>query len=326
MFRYVVSAIAFLAVVILGLSSGGKLPKYLDIPSVGLLMVCTFGMTLVSHTLREMKEAFVNAFEGSENRSDLLAALYFWKSVIRNFLVAGCLGSLIGAISIVANLSNPKDLGPATGMCMLTTLYAGLFACILPLPAIYTIKQSLAVSSPKTSESGSVTRPSIAQILAGYILYVGTILVTIWLGGCSLLHFADASALLIVLGGTFAIGVVAAKAGKGNLESRLYGWQLVSAAFFVLALAGSAAGFIGMVSTLVDPARIGPAMAIVALSPFYGLFGASLISFPMEDRTCKALGRYETFSFSQAVWHGLPILTLFWLIASLLTLMSSLTN
>ncbi len=132
--------------------------------------------------------------------------------------------------------------------------------------------------------------------------------------------------MLIVFGGTFAISIVVIGVNGRDACSRLYGWQFVSVAFFVTALVGAVAGYVAMVVGSTEPSQIGPAMAIVLLSPLYALLAAGVISFPMEDRYAKATGTYEMFSASQAVWYGLPLLTIFWLIAGLTTLFFSITQ
>ena len=199
---------------------------------------------------------------------------------------------------------------------------AAVLAAIGPTPAIYSIKRRL-TSFSETCRENTSGNASRIQTVIGYLLYIGIIFGTM---GKDVYSFIDSASMLIVLGGTFAIRLTAMGKNGQSVESKLHGWQLISVAFLITAFIGGIVGFIEMVVTFPEPSQIGPAMALVVLSPFFAMLGASLISFPMEDRCAKSLGEYEPFSFSQAVWYGLPLLTMFWLVAGLVTLMFSLAG
>ena len=43
-------------------------------------------------------------------------------------------GTLIGLVQMLANMSNPQDIGPAMAVALLTTLYGALIANLVCLP------------------------------------------------------------------------------------------------------------------------------------------------------------------------------------------------
>ncbi|MFH1738965.1 MAG: hypothetical protein ABIH23_08135, partial [bacterium] len=296
--RFTFSAILFLILVGLGMGNMGLPSAFINAPSIGFVLIGAFALTLMSFSIKEIRTAFSDAFKDAGSAENPTASLYLWKCILRNILMAGVTGNLLGSVLMLAKLDDPKALGPATGIALLTTLYAAVFAAIGPVPAIYSIRRRL----PNLSETFGENvheRAYLAQRVLGYLLYVGIVFGTM---GKEILSFVDFASMLIVLGGTFAIGLTALGGNGRNVESKLHACQLASVAFLITAFIGGVVGFIEMVRTFSEPSQIGPGMAIVMLSPFLGMLGASLISFPMEDRCAKTLGEYAPFSFSQAVW------------------------
>ncbi len=325
MSQFIIGAILYLVLLTLGIAEVGNLNAYIDIPTIIIDGIGAFLLTLMSFSCREIWNAFKYAFHGTDNREDLYAGMYLWKCVLRNLLVAAGVGNMVGAVIMLARLEDPAAIGPATAVCVLTTLYALILAVLLPIPAMYAIKRRLGGLLGDQPEQTQRTEQNPIRVLAAYILYLLIVLLAMGIGG-NLLTFIDIPSMLIVFGGTFAISIVVIGVNGGDARSKLYGWQFLSVAFFVTALVGAVAGFVAMTASFTEPSEIGPAMAIVLLSPFYALLAAGVISFPMEDKHAKATGTYETFSASQAVWYGLPLLTIFWLIAGLTTLFFSITQ
>ena len=46
----------------------------------------------------------------------------------------GMIGTLVGLVQMLANMSDPSSIGPAMAVALLTTLYGALFANLLAIP------------------------------------------------------------------------------------------------------------------------------------------------------------------------------------------------
>lgn len=140
--------IVFIGLIVVTICLGGgsieSMKDFIDYPSLLVVLVGSLGITMVSFSFEEMGKAFSHAF-GPEGPNDNLAqSAYFWLAVIRNLLVVGALGTLIGLIQILQNLSDPSAIGPLMAIALITLFYGILFSAILPLPAYYIIQRRLA--------------------------------------------------------------------------------------------------------------------------------------------------------------------------------------
>ena len=158
----------------------------------------------------------------------------------------------------------------------------------------------------------------------GYFLYVGCVPLAV-LGGAlpqagnlvglideTVGPFLDVPSVLIVLGGTLALAVTTLGGSARDPRARLARWQQISLVFFMTSLIGGFIGLIGVLVNVNNPNNIGPAMAVLLLSALTALVGASLTSFPMEDRTTKAVLSDETCATVRIVWYALPLAALLW--------------
>lgn len=75
----------------------------------------------------------------------------------------GMIGTLIGLVQMMANMSDPKALGPAMAIALLTTLYGAVIANVLALP----IADKLALRSKQERMTKSLILEGISAIQAG---------------------------------------------------------------------------------------------------------------------------------------------------------------
>ena len=71
----------------------------------------------------------------------------------------GMIGTLIGLVAMLANMDDPKSIGPAMAVALLTTLYGAIFANMFALP----IADKLAI---RRTEEGNVKSLCIDGLLA----------------------------------------------------------------------------------------------------------------------------------------------------------------
>ena len=81
----------------------------------------------------------------------------------------GMIGTLIGLVQMLANMSNPNNIGPAMAVALLTTLYGALLANLVFLP----LADKLALRSQQEQETKNLILDGVIGIsrgLAGLVL------------------------------------------------------------------------------------------------------------------------------------------------------------
>ena len=75
----------------------------------------------------------------------------------------GMIGTLIGLVQMLSNMDDPKQIGPAMAVALLTTLYGAILANMVALP----IADKLAVRSREENNSKSLIIDALLGIQAG---------------------------------------------------------------------------------------------------------------------------------------------------------------
>lgn len=75
----------------------------------------------------------------------------------------GMIGTLIGLVQMLANMDDPKQIGPAMAVALLTTLYGAILATMVALP----IADKLAVRSREENDRKSLIIDALLAIQAG---------------------------------------------------------------------------------------------------------------------------------------------------------------
>jgi len=75
----------------------------------------------------------------------------------------GMIGTLIGLVQMLANMSNPQDIGPAMAVALLTTLYGALIANLVCLP----LADKLALRSQQEQISKNLILDGVLGIARG---------------------------------------------------------------------------------------------------------------------------------------------------------------
>lgn len=75
----------------------------------------------------------------------------------------GMIGTLIGLVQMLANMDDPKQIGPAMAVALLTTLYGAILATMVALP----IADKLAVRSREENDRKSLIIDALLGIQAG---------------------------------------------------------------------------------------------------------------------------------------------------------------
>lgn len=80
---------------------------------------------MVQDTLREKNDLFIEKTETSAG---------VFRAIGEAAPAFGMIGTLVGLIQMLANLSDPSSIGPAMAVALLTTLYGALIASLFALP------------------------------------------------------------------------------------------------------------------------------------------------------------------------------------------------
>ena len=91
------------------------------------------------------------------------AGLNIFKAIGDVAPAMGMIGTLIGLVQMMSNMSDPKSIGPAMAVALLTTLYGAVIANVFALP----IADKLAVRSDEEKLSKSMILESISAIQEG---------------------------------------------------------------------------------------------------------------------------------------------------------------
>lgn len=115
-----VSAAASL--LLFSVAMGGPLSATVDLPSLvfvgGLtaaILVGTHGFSGVFQSIRTL------GFGGTKDDQELAIAFFMHAGGVA--VCAGVMGSLLGYVQMLRNLSDPNTIGPAAAVALLTTLY-----------------------------------------------------------------------------------------------------------------------------------------------------------------------------------------------------------
>lgn len=76
----------------------------------------------------------------------------------------GMIGTLIGLVQMLANMSDPKSIGPAMAVALLTTLYGAMLANLFALP----VSDKLALRSTEERRIKSLILDGLQSIQAGH--------------------------------------------------------------------------------------------------------------------------------------------------------------
>lgn len=91
------------------------------------------------------------------------AGLNIFKAIGDVAPAMGMIGTLIGLVQMMSNMSDPKSIGPAMAIALLTTLYGAVIANVFALP----IADKLAIRSAEEKLTKSMILESISAIQEG---------------------------------------------------------------------------------------------------------------------------------------------------------------
>lgn len=122
--------------ILLGILLGGELNLFFDSPSLTIVLGTTFFFSFAYHSVGETTKAVAAGFS---NESLPAAEAHKHINVLSTMRVlaaaSGLVGTLIGLVNMLANMDDPRSIGPAMAVAILTLFYGVLIAelCLGPL-------------------------------------------------------------------------------------------------------------------------------------------------------------------------------------------------
>lgn len=160
-----------LIMLILGMELGGAVGLFIDYPSLIIVLGTTCFFTFAHHTVRGTVAAFKAALSSQAVTAEEVRRHERVLSTMRILAsAAGVLGSLIGFVNMLANLDDPKNIGPAMAVAMLTLFYGVIIAelCIGPLISRMKLRSDSDEDAEKSMKPTVVTFVAVPAGLASF--------------------------------------------------------------------------------------------------------------------------------------------------------------
>ena len=175
MFRFLFFSLG-IGLLLMGILLGGELSLFIDLPSlvmtVGGGLVFCFGV----HSPSDLNAALRIA-----NGRDVLSPSDAQKhdAVLETFsntlIASGVIGTLIGMVNMLSHMDNPKHIGPACAVAILTLLYAAILSGVVINPLRGRLK-SRVDGAMASSKGPSATLPASLFIMITVLFMTMTVL------------------------------------------------------------------------------------------------------------------------------------------------------
>ena len=136
----IMGVVAAVACVVVGIILGSPLSYFFDVTSIFLVVVGSGAMAAVTYGRASGRllsalggwffGAESDACSSKEHREVADMAIGFGQYA----LLAGALGTLIGQVQMLQNLSDPSAIGPALAVSLLTLFYGGIIHMVIAVP------------------------------------------------------------------------------------------------------------------------------------------------------------------------------------------------
>ena len=143
---YLVAVVAVLATLALGVvSAAGKLSYFLDWPSVIMVLAPVIVLSLASFPPSTVGRSFAVAFERRKaTDAELKAAAVFFRSLQSFVLLSGAISSMIGLVTILANLRDLSSVGKGAALLLVSLFYALVLTLVVAIPFRTAVERRLA--------------------------------------------------------------------------------------------------------------------------------------------------------------------------------------
>ncbi len=142
-FLFIIGEILFIGIIAIAIMMSGAFEYFFNPMGICFVIVGSVAITLLSFDFKDIKTAITHAFGAEGDDEDLKTSAYMWECVIRNVIIIGCIGILIGLVRMLQNLEDPAMVGPSMAMSLLTLFYSLILVAVFPVPALYALRKRL---------------------------------------------------------------------------------------------------------------------------------------------------------------------------------------
>ena len=128
------SLILTLVIIVIGMSFDfgnfefklGNLAYFIDLPSLIIVVIPTLGLAIGNFSWKTYKKTWSIPFGNPENyeQSELIETHKCVNYMGNMFVIMGLIGSLIGVVLTLQTLDDPKMIGPAVAISIMTLFYS----------------------------------------------------------------------------------------------------------------------------------------------------------------------------------------------------------
>jgi len=137
----VVVAVAYAVTLVLCGSTGWV---HVDFPSFLLVPLLSFAYMAVMYGWKGVRGAFRAPFADPGVKTELALSVAFFRDLATSFWCFGAMGSCIGLVEVLRNLTDRTRLGPNLAVAILTLMYAATFDLVLAHPFLVNARRKLA--------------------------------------------------------------------------------------------------------------------------------------------------------------------------------------
>ena len=165
-----------IGLLLMGIMLGGELKLFIDWPSlmmtVGGGIVFCYGV----HSPSDLNGALrIANGTGAVSPADAQRYDAVLETFSNTLIASGVIGTLIGMVNMLANMDNPKHIGPACAVAILTILYAAILSGVVINPLRGRLK-SRVDGAMASSKGPSATLPASLFIMISILLMTMTVL------------------------------------------------------------------------------------------------------------------------------------------------------
>ena len=314
----IAARIGVLVVLALAAVLSGKFAHLSNGPGLLFVLWGIVAMALMGFAPREILTAFRHA-GGREGRyHELKRSIYFWQSAARNAMMLGILGTLTGFVVFFCNFQGPlATFLPGVAHAFINMLYGVILGAVFTVPALMLSRRL--EGTPVTGERSEPQAPWGFGMVVGYLLYIGLIGWVMMSPAQGTQHtplqwFVHWPSLLIVAGGTLALVLFVNDAKDG---------RSITVSFAFTGLIGTLMGLVQLLQSFdVGIAAIATSMTFIISSCFIALVGMMLVGIPLEDRNIELATEAGDKLLSRVAWYGFPLLTLFYLMVTVILIIT----
>ena len=120
---------------------------FVDLQSISFVLLCTLFFGLAQNSFKTIYMAHHVALTGYKvSNKDAHMCIEILSSFRALYLITGGAGFIIGLVKMLANLSDPNEIGPALAVAFLPVLYGVILAELWTHSLMYLIKVNQSVS------------------------------------------------------------------------------------------------------------------------------------------------------------------------------------